>query len=254
MPWARAQFKFSRRATVTASRSRRARGQFRFEGRLGPRVPTNACCSALPVLVAACASSQGDTRADAAIADIRNEGREAVRIVDARYGREHSVRAEEMTLPFGPNQNGNELIVAALEQARERGAAYLGDLAITMTFRWGGTPIECRTQVRFERDPTDASPGAAPAPILPASAGPQYGTDVEKYRPAKVAFVAEDRRWRAWSQGDERAAGRLTRTAERRLRGKVGFVPPNGRTSPNVSRRGGSCRRSPRVTASTRAS
>ena len=186
----------------------------------------------LPTLVAACATSQGTARDDAptVAARLADEGREAVRIVDARYGREHSVRAEEMTLPFGPDQNGNELIVAALEQARERGASYLGDLAITMTFRWGGTPIECRTQVRFERDPTDAAPGAGPAPVLPPSAGPQYGTDVEKFRPAKVAFVAEDRELSCVvADGDESCGWKdVTRSAERYdYEGKVGFVPPN---------------------------
>lgn len=185
----------------------------------------------LPTLAAACASSTGAARDTPAVAErLADEGPETVRIVDARYGREHSLRAEEMTLPFGPNQNGNELVVAALEQARERGAAYLGDLAITMTFRWGGTPIECRTQVRFERDPTHAAPGAAPAPILPPSAGPQYGTDVEKFRPAKVAFVAEDREINCVvDNGDERCGWKdVTRSAERYdYEGKVGFVPPN---------------------------
>jgi hypothetical protein len=184
------------------------------------------------LVVASCATSPppAPNAAPAVTAATGADQRGAVRIVDARYGVEHSARAVEMTMPFGANQNGNELVVAALERARQAGAAYIGELAITMTFRWGGAPIECRTQVRFERDPEDPSAAPAPPPVLPASAGPQYGTDVETFRPARVAFVAEDRELAC-----ERATSLascswrdVTRSAERYdYEGKVGFVPPN---------------------------
>lgn len=183
-------------------------------------------------LLAGCATTTTPTAATpVAPREVGREGSGGVRIVDARYGREHSARSEEMVMPFGPNQNGNELVAAALERAAERGASYVADLAITMTFRWGGLPIECRTPVRFESDVPAGGATVAPAPVLPASAGgaAQYGTDIEKYRPAKEGFVAEDRELSCAGARLERCGWRdVTRNAERYdYETKVGFVPPN---------------------------
>jgi hypothetical protein len=86
------------------------------------------------------------------------------------------------------NQNGTELVLVAAQRAEEQGAAFLGDLEVIMTFRWGGTPVECRSKVVFAGDPIlDEQPAEEVA-----SAAPGYGTEVERYRPRLVPFKGEE--------------------------------------------------------------
>jgi hypothetical protein len=114
-----------------------------------------------------------------------------LRIVDAKLGAERAARSEPIVVPFGVNQNGNELIYALLERAAERRARAVGDLTLYMTFRWRGAPVECRTRVMLEGDPRLAGGGGAAA-AEPARSTP-YDTDIEVYRPQQVEFIAEDR-------------------------------------------------------------
>lgn len=155
----------------------------------------------LAVLLAAtagCASPIAATRADeapgaaAGPAAAAGEGVQPdvkVRIVDARFGAEHSKTAEPLLVPFGVNQNGTELVYVMLERATRAGAAYVGDLALIMTFKWRGDVVECRTPVLLEGDPrlARAQPAAAGAP---ASA---YSTDIDVFKPQPVEVEVTDR-------------------------------------------------------------
>jgi hypothetical protein len=111
----------------------------------------------------------------------------AVRIVTEAYGREHAARANPVLVPFGVNQNGTELILIALDQAAQRGAAFLGDLQVIVTFRWSGTAIECRSPVAFAGDAV-----AAPPPAPAAEPAGAYTTEVEKFRPRRVSVTATE--------------------------------------------------------------
>jgi hypothetical protein len=111
-----------------------------------------------------------------------------LRFVERAYGDEHSKRAEELMVPFGVNQNGTELILVAMQQADEKGAAFLGDMEVIMTFKWGGTPVECRSKVVFDDDPMLKQQ----APEASAGAETMYGTDVEGFKPRLVPFKGEE--------------------------------------------------------------
>lgn len=112
-----------------------------------------------------------------------------VRIVDAGFGAEHSKRQEKMEVPFGVNQNGNELVYVLLERASRAGAAFVGDLDLIMTFRWRGEVVECSMPVRFAGDPRLQRATAAVAAAPPSG----YSTDVEGFKPQPVEAVVDDR-------------------------------------------------------------
>jgi hypothetical protein len=122
------------------------------------------------------------------------EGDESVRIVESAFGAEHSKGRDNMTVPFGVNQNGTELVYVLLDQAARAGAAFVADMAITVTFRWGGQPIECRTRVVFDGDPLLARKDeVAAGPVVPKNVAPRYGTEIDVFEPQKVQFVADDK-------------------------------------------------------------
>ncbi len=114
--------------------------------------------------------------------------RPPLRYVEGAFGEEHSKRADELVVPFGVNQNGTELVLVAAQRAEEAGAAFLGDIHIVMTFKWGGTPVECTSRVVFDDDPALQKKAAV------ASVGQDtaYGTNVEDYQPKLVPFHAEE--------------------------------------------------------------
>ena len=203
-----------------------------------------------------------------------------LRIVDASFGAEHSKRAEPMVVPFGVNQNGTELVYVLLERASRAGAAFVGDLTVLMTFRWRGEVVECRTPVLFDGD--RRLDRAAPAvTATPASA---YSTDIDVFKPQPIETMVNDRelvcaprsvavkkrrRVHNTARGAEHARSydadsseiETVQELERRLvcafetitrrttrfdyELKLGFVPPDWRTSPRLtptasSSRGGS--------------
>jgi hypothetical protein len=143
---------------------------------------------------AGCASQTAATRADpgAPGAAAGQEGIQPdvrVRIVDARYGAQRSTRSEPLLVPFGVNQNGSELVYVMLERATRAGAAYVGDLALTVTFRWRGDLVECRTPVMLAGDPRLGG-GEAAGPEAPGSA---YSTQIDVFSPQPVEVDVTDR-------------------------------------------------------------
>jgi hypothetical protein len=153
-------------------------------------------CWPLALAAIACASStrtvthDKPTAAAATAPATRTMRLPRLRIVDARLGAERASRTEPIMVPFGVNQNGNELIYALLERAAELRAKAVGELTLYMTFRWRGAPVECRTRVMLEGDPRLARGAEEPAP--PGRPTP-YDTDIEGYQPQPVDFIAEDR-------------------------------------------------------------
>ncbi len=133
-----------------------------------------------------CASSPPVSTVEAPVA--RRGERPPMRIVESAYGEEHSKKAEELVVPFAVNQNGTELVLVATEQAEKAGAAFLGDLAIVMTFKWGGTPVECTSKIVFEDDPVLQKKTRASS----EEAGGVYSTQVEGYQPRLVDHHAEE--------------------------------------------------------------
>ncbi len=102
---------------------------------------------------------------------------------------------EPIELPFGQGQNGTELVVALMQQARAVGATYVGDLAFHMVFKRRGAMIECETRVLF--DDELAAERAHVAPAVTAAPEPDdYSTDVASFQPHEVSFVATERELR----------------------------------------------------------
>lgn len=98
-------------------------------------------------------------------------------------------------LPFGQGQNGTELVIALIQQARAVGATYVGDLVFHLVFKRRGAFIECETRVLF--DDELAAERARVAPIVTASPDPDdYSTEVTSFEPHEVSFVATERELR----------------------------------------------------------
>jgi hypothetical protein len=144
---------------------------------------------AVALLLAACASAppapDGKPAAAAPQGFLAPAG---VRIVKAAYGKSNSKASNGLLVPFGVNQNGTELMFVLLDWAAHKGAAYLGDVQVIVTFKWGGTPIECRSPLVFD---DEVGRAAAPAPAAAAEASP-YATEVERFEPHRVGVTATE--------------------------------------------------------------
>lgn len=77
-------------------------------------------------------------------------------------------------LPFGPGQNGTELVLGLLQQARNVGAPYVADLAFHMVVKQNGTWVECETVL-----------GVGSPPPEPPAAG--------SFEPHEVSVVVDER-------------------------------------------------------------
>ncbi len=112
-----------------------------------------------------------------------------LRFVDAAYGREHSRKAEELVVPFGVKQNGTELLLVAVQEAEDQGAAFLGDLELIMTFKWNGTPVACSSRVVFADDPLVRERSSVPTPAADPNL---YTTEIDEYQPRRIALHVDE--------------------------------------------------------------
>ena len=101
-----------------------------------------------------------------------------------------TMQRQDVALPFGQCQNGNELVVALLEMARASGASTVSDLTLHLVFGRRGAIIECETKVVFAGDPALAPP---PEPA-PASAPGQaeYSTEVSSFVPHASTYTTTE--------------------------------------------------------------
>ncbi len=142
----------------------------------------------VPIVAAGLGCASGPRPAATETPVAQRGKRPPLRIVEGAYGEEHSKKAEELVVPFAVNQNGTELILVATEQAEKAGAAFVGDMAVVMTFKWGGTPVECTSRIVFEDDPVLQKKARGPG----QEEGGVYSTQVEGYQPKLVAYHAEE--------------------------------------------------------------
>jgi hypothetical protein len=120
-------------------------------------------------------------------------GREPTRlVVDADAAARHALRAERLDIPFGQRENGTRLVLALMEEAQARGAAWVG-VEFLQVFKHRGELIECATPLARPgtREPEPAATAPPPAPTSDGT--PVYTTTVAPPRPQKLgATVSED--------------------------------------------------------------
>jgi hypothetical protein len=116
------------------------------------------------------------------------QARPPLKIVEPDFGKENSKRSEALVVPFGVNQDGTELVLVAIDRAKQAGAAFVGDMQMIVTFKWSGTTVECKTRLVYDGDPALAEK-PEPAPAKEAGA---YTTSIEEYRPRKMTVTARE--------------------------------------------------------------
>jgi hypothetical protein len=73
-------------------------------------------------------------------------------ILGAEQVRAARFAEDDMVVTFGPEQDGTQLLLYFLSEARARGATAASDVNLVFTITRGGEPVECRVAVQPEGD------------------------------------------------------------------------------------------------------
>jgi len=118
-------------------------------------------------------------------------------VVDARAAHAHALREEIIEVPFGQRESGTRLVLALMNLARGRGAAWVSDLEFLHVFKYKGELVECSTHLALADQPA-AEPEEATPQVPGATAGgdsemPVYSSSIGAPRPEKLNVrVSED--------------------------------------------------------------
>jgi hypothetical protein len=143
----------------------------------------------LATLLAACGSASSLPRSSP-------RGGDPTRlVVDTDAAAKFAISEERLEIPFGQGENGTRLVLALMEHARTRGAAWVGGVEFLQVFKWRGQLIECSTPLARPAQ-TQAVPASAPADLAVTTAAdgePTYSSSVEPPRPRRAsATVSEE--------------------------------------------------------------